>query len=200
MTFAELGWARGQWHDLHAFFSGHDQGPSGRAVANWLCHPPDFFITPITAAQVRDLYTRHGDQTCQVLNAVAAGASERFCDAYLNPAGGVVDDQYDADVAGGWANALSLGLSEPQAVGWAAAGYLRAKFAYVLVRNGIDLDEATAMIRIWTSQFGPTAYLYVLAGVGWAAAGYLRDHHTSPTDERLRVMAALKGATLPDGI
>ncbi|MGV8846101.1 hypothetical protein [Tessaracoccus sp.] len=101
----------------------------------------------------------------------------------------------ETDPTGGWDIARLAGLAEPAAVGWALAGYLQPP-------DGLARDDAgaAALITGWTDLWGPTAYLWVLAGFAGAEATAMRDAETTMSEEQLRVMVALAGVTLPDGI
>ncbi|MGV8847007.1 hypothetical protein [Tessaracoccus sp.] len=197
-TFTGHGWTAAQWDDLCTFYAGHDQA-GGQEVAYWLRHPPATFATPITPTMIRDLFDRYEELTFHVLTAIAAGASERFCAGFFNPQWHRRDH---VAVVDGWAQATALNLTEPEAVGWAATDYLGCLRDPAVLRGVPSLSRAqlAVLIRTWISFFGPTAYLYVLAGYDLDEAVAMRDAKTSPTPEQLRVMVALAGHTLPAGV
>ena len=191
-TFAAIGWTAQQWDDTYQALFPASPKPGSKALANWLRNPPKELVNhlgvPITPAMVLQLLDRYGTQTPRVLTGLTAGASERFAATYLNPKW----RHHSRATTTGWAYAQSIGLTEPHATGWAPTGYLNAR--------GKTPGGPTKLIRTWTTQFGPDAYLYVLAGFDLDEAVAMRDAKTLPTEDQVRVMVALNGHTLPDGV
>ena len=197
-AFMSIGWTTDQWTALHAFFADRETPTGGPAVAHWLRTPPARFVIPITPAMVKDLNARHGEQTAQVLAAMAAGASERFCVAFLNPGW---DISTHVSVLDGWAQAAAIDLAEHDAVGWAATDYLGCRRGPTV--HGLpsaSRAQLTVRVSTWVNYFGPGAYLYVLGGFDLDEAVAMRDAGTSPTPDQLRVMVALAGVILPPGV
>ena len=189
--FARIGWSTRDWDDLYDFLTASPQLAAGATVlASWLRHPPAVFVAALTPDQVRDVFARHGKRAGQVLRAMAAGASERFVVAFSGP-------PWNAMIAptavNAWRDAVVvLGLTEKQATGWAATGWLQAPAK--------TQEESAGLILVWTDRFGSSAYLWPLAGFTLDEATAMRDHKSSPTQDQLRVMVALNGHILPDGV
>ncbi|MGV8910941.1 MAG: hypothetical protein ACOH1Y_18370 [Propionicimonas sp.] len=136
----------------------------------------------ITPAVVRATYRTYGIRARLVLDAYIGGASARFADAYLSRR----PDRVDVTTA--WDRTLArTGITEPQAVGWAYTDLYRR-------------DTPDPSITAWTTRFGPAAYLWVLAGYTLDEATKMRDAGTVVTDAQLRVMVALNGVTLSEGV
>ena len=200
---AAMGWTSTEWDDTFRFLVTAPDGTykvqaAVAGVHAWLRNPP-YFSVPISAATVQDVFTRHGKQTAPVLSILATGGTERFAVAFVNQPHWPVPKTSPAQVAeaatDGWRFARSLGLAEQSATGWAATGYLHTSQHQPAAR-----ESMTALIKEWTDLFGPTAYLWVLAGFDLDEATAMRDAHTTPTQEQLRVMVALNGHVLPDGV
>ena len=197
--FVTAGWTAEQWDDLYDHLS-VSRAPGALILTSWLRNPDLTFLVPITPATVLDFLTRYGKQAAQLLTAVDAGATERFTLTFLGPSW--IRSDYGAAVKA-WQYATQIGLAEPQAVGWAATGYLHSRFYDQPTAHGaptLSRDERTTLIRAWTDRFGPNAFLYVLAGITADEAATMRYARRSPTQDQLRVMVALNGVILPAGV
>jgi hypothetical protein len=201
-TFASIGWTTQDWDDLYRYFTGPAGGAAvgGPSVADWLRNPPPTFRTRPTPASIRALFARHGRQTEYVLAALVDGASERFAVTYRSRDSSPIARA--AELQSGWRHAVTIGLTEPQATGWAGTGYLHSRRYRPSPIGSPASSRAvmTALITAWTTAFGPDAWLYVLAGIDLQEAVALKENGKTPTGEQLRVMAALNGHTLPAGI
>ncbi|MGV8846049.1 MAG: hypothetical protein ACOH1Y_17920 [Propionicimonas sp.] len=188
----QAGWTQADWDDLTDETTwGSSSSAAFQAVRYWLRHPPLEFWAPVTPAQVREMSGVYGEQVSLALDALAAGASERFVAAALA-------NRHDLDTPTiVWDRAQDAHLSEPEAVGWAHTNHL----------NQLSRPQQTSIVEtvlssipLWVARFGPTAYLWVLAGFTQAEAVAIRDSGVVVTDDQLRVMSALNGVTLPAGI
>ncbi|MGV8846047.1 MAG: hypothetical protein ACOH1Y_17930 [Propionicimonas sp.] len=195
---ARTGWTQADWDDLL------DQGTWGetsdqvfKTVRSWLRRPPVWFQAPVTPAQVREMTALYGAGVPSALNALADGASERFVAAVLGNRLNV------RTPTSAWEQCQDAHLSEPEAVGWAHTNHLNQinhHLHFSQPQQPSIVETARWSIPLWVAWFGPTAYLWVLAGFTQAEAVAIRDAGTVVTDDQLRVMAALNGAALPAGI
>ncbi|MGV8910658.1 MAG: hypothetical protein ACOH1Y_16905 [Propionicimonas sp.] len=113
------------------------------------------------------------------------------------------------DPEAAWAFACQVGLSEPEAVGWALTGYLHGPpgprrrlddGAYLACARAHYSARKASQIGKWTRLFGPAAYLWPLAGFTLDEATEMWEAGNAPTEGQLRVMAALAGPALPAGV
>ncbi|MGV8846061.1 MAG: hypothetical protein ACOH1Y_16890 [Propionicimonas sp.] len=188
--FARTGWTEADWDDLYDRDTW--TGPNTDlqyCIQEWLRHPPKHFEVPVTPATVRATLARFGTRAPLALNAYAAGASKRFVGALTDLAPQV----HNPD--GVWWYTTKLGLTEPEAVGWALTGDL------LWPVYGVDsLPHSAPFVTRWVDRFGPKAYLWVLAGYDLTEAVALQAAGTVVTEDQLRVMVALNGTVLPDDI
>ena len=176
-----MGWTAADYDNLNDLGTGDDQ---------WLRQPPDKFVNTVTPQDVRDAFAAYGQRVDAVLTAYAAGASRRFVAAVLSA-------QPDGSPTAAWAATQLVHLNEPDATGWALTGFLFTD-AHETARSGLRM--IAGRFTYWMDEFGPDAWLYVLAGITYAEALAMAAAGQTPTGEQLRVMAALNGHTLPEGI
>ncbi|MGV8846044.1 hypothetical protein [Tessaracoccus sp.] len=187
-----IGWTAADWDDL--MDASTWEGPADHQdIQWWLENPPlQFAWHPITPTQFRETCTRYGKNAGYVLSAYAEGAAPRFVDVFIG-AGPVIPAEASVMRARlAWMNAKELRLSEDQAVGWAHAD--------LLIVDLLRTPDGVPVITTWIARFGPTAYLWVLAGYTLDEATAMQDAGTVITDDQLRVAVTLKGITLPAGI
>ncbi|MGV8846067.1 MAG: hypothetical protein ACOH1Y_14280 [Propionicimonas sp.] len=183
-VFARMGWTPADWAALDdpATWPARVKMKYHGLLGEWLRDPPPHFNTPVSPALVRDTFTAHPGWAALILNTYAAGASERFVNLYIDRHQGV------NFVGMAWAEAQHHDMSEPSATGWA------------LTNHQLGLPHHRQEISSWVRLFGPTAYLWPLAGYDLDEAIAMSDVGWPPADEQLRVMAILNGHTLPAGI
>ena len=186
------GWTSQDWVRFHT-------ASTDRVLDEWLTDlpaiPPSF--TPSFVQSIIDS-AQNGVIPVQVLNAVAGGVPVGFATAGI---GRWRDGWYDADhtmdqISKTWSIAQSLGLSDQEATGWLLTGQLIV--AYNTWKIGSAVDTVGARIGPWR-KYGPTAYLFVLAGLGLREAAKAVKQ-PGWDDQTLRVMLALNGVVLPPGI
>ncbi|MGV8910143.1 MAG: hypothetical protein ACOH1Y_14275 [Propionicimonas sp.] len=158
--------------------------PTANGVRHWLRTQHEPLPATITPDLIRDTYQVWGRQARTVLNAYVAGASPRFVAAYISCG------HDEAHVRRAWELTQDAGLDEPAATGWALTGQLKVRGAQTTVE----------VITAWVTLFGPAAYLCVLAGYDLGEAAAIHDAGELVTEDQLRVMAALNGVVLPEGI
>ena len=209
-TFTGWGWTAQDWHEVDTEVGdlfGFKRGMLARAgrrsnynLREWLRDPP----TVVTAAVGRDRFAQavadHGPtMATNVLDVYAAGASTRFAATFLAKDANHRAGWPQRDVTSAWEITQEAHLTEPAVTGWALTGWL-ARHRQMDGAPAEDVGMIARRITAWADQFGPGAYLYVLAGFTLEEAITLRDAGDSPTGEQLRVMAALNGHTLPVGV
>ncbi|MGV8910945.1 MAG: hypothetical protein ACOH1Y_18395 [Propionicimonas sp.] len=197
-SLVQIGWTEADWTALmvEGLTAGAVDASTASArlvVRQWLLSPPPKFVAAVTPLTVRVTFAVHGRSTPGVLDAYAAGASERFVDAFLNGRHDRVGQEEPLD---GWTCARAAHLREPAATGWALTGRLMQSS---LLGRGLSLGVLARHIRLWVDRCGETAYLWVLAGFTMDEATAMLDGSVV-TDEQLRVMVDLNGMALPAGI
>lgn len=191
LHFVQNGWTAHDWNTLDDELFAEDFDSTTLAngfyqVREWLRHPPAF-ENPVTPTLVRETITAFGVQAVFALNGYAAGASPEFVAAFL-----VRHPEGNPEV--GWGYAQRAHLDGPSAAGWVLTGLLNQDLTEDGHTTGLQVIRH---IRVWTAAFGPTAYLWVLAGFDLGEATTLVTDQGPVSEERLRVMAALNGADLP---
>lgn len=208
-TFTRWGWTAQDWHDEDSKVAIRF-GPSivpvdtptqrnQLTLREWLRNPPASSVAPIPRDLIGQVVAAHGPRlTSNVLDAYAAGAPHAFLDVILAKRPGQTGWP-QRNVITAWEITVMASLTGPAAIGWATTGELNAP----ILKDGTTAKEGRVVadqIIAWTDQFGPDAYLYVLAGITLKEALGLAAAGKTPTEQQLRVMAALNGHTLPAGV
>ncbi|MGV8910657.1 MAG: hypothetical protein ACOH1Y_16900 [Propionicimonas sp.] len=189
-AFTRLGWTAAEWEDLYN--QGTPASISQHYLQEWLVSPPERFAASISPDLVRETFALYGSLAQHVLNAYAAGASARFVNTYAGQ-----HEWLGHTIKDTWADLADLGLSEAACTGWAHIGGHRWPTGGHDASLGAGNDSLVAR---WVNQFGPASYLWVLAGYTLDEATNMRDSGTVVSEKQLRVMVALAGVVLPDGI
>ena len=186
---ASAGWTVQDWIRLHTKARG--------LTRKWLWNMP-LLPEPLAAEAIENLMSPYTSFfAAGVLDQIAAGIPQRF----VFEAGDWAID-VDPRNAGDrlrllWDLVQDLGMTEAEAFGWLLTGKL-----YVPVRkweSGEAEGIVTRKIGPWRDKYGPTAYLWVLAGVGLREAAR-SVKNPGWDDDTLRTMVALNGVVLPAGV
>ncbi|MGV8846065.1 hypothetical protein [Tessaracoccus sp.] len=200
-VFDTLGWTQTDWNAMFdpSTWAGADEAgsPGERNFHNarrWLLNPPAPFRVRVSAATVRQTYQTYGTGARSVLNAYAAGASPRFVDRYST-----TNPTWLPEPLYAWRYSQFAEMSEPEATGWAYT-QLMGQNSWEYAGGRVHPAGSNQPITAWIARFGPTAYLWVLAGYTLEEATTMQDDGTLVSEEQLRVIVALTGVVLPTGV
>ena len=187
--FTQAGWTSQDWNCLYGTVSQGRNAIGQTQLRAWMRNPPTMYPYGVSPSTVLDALAMFGEQCPEALNAYAGGATPRFVATFLtHHPNGSPEEAWQALYE-------DLGLTEPEAIGWACTFLLYTREGWPLTRAVIEPE-----IAAWTDRFGPTAYLHVLAGFDLAEATALQDAGTTVSEQQLRVMVALTGVVLPAGV